>query len=671
MKKPAIGLALICTLPAVCAAQDSTLGPIPITATRVEKDIDEIPAAVSIVGQDEIQLGTEQLGLDESLGGIPGLFALNRYNFAQDLRLSIRGFGARSNFGIRGIKIIVDGIPETLPDGQGSVDGIDIGSTSQVTVIRGPVSSLYGNASGGAILVETEKGPVAPFASTRLTTGEFDFRQAQLKTGGENGRLNYLLNLSDTASDNYRDHSRYENTQLNARFETELDNDASLLLSLHYTDQPLAEDPGGLDAAAADEDPEQARAQNLAFDAGEALQQTRIGLLYRTSLGNNREFEARVYNTQRDFDNRLPFQDGGSVALDRSFSGAGLKLTLQDELAGRANRLLLGMDFDYQDDDRRRFDNLSGTRGALAFDQAETVTSLGAFIQNETRLDDRIELTLGLRYDDLSFDVDDDFDADGDDSGEVDLDQASPMAGISIDVGGGTRVYATVSTAFETPTGGGFNQSLEAQESTNYEIGIKRRDRDQRFELALFHIDVDNELTPFELATQPGRTFFENAGSSTRDGLELAYSRQLTETIDLGTAYTYSDFEFDRFTDANGNVFDGNRIPGIPREQLYLELNWFGNNGYYATWNLAYTGELYADNANQARVDSSQVSDLRLGYNGFRDDWEFTPFVGINNLFDEDYNGNIRINAFGGRYFEPAPERNAYIGISIRARLGS
>jgi len=678
MKITGIMLALNCAFASVCAAEDGALGPITITATRVEKGIDEIPAAVSGVGQDEIQLGGEQLGLDESLGGVPGLFMLNRYNFAQDLRASIRGFGARSSFGIRGIKIIVDGIPETLPDGQGSVDGIDLGSASRITVIRGPASSLYGNASGGAILIESEKGPVRPFASVRTTAGDFGLHNTQLKTAGESGRLNYLVNLSDTAMDGYREHSEYENTQLNARFETTLEAGSSLLASLHHTDQPLANDPGGLTEAQAELDPQQAREQNLVFDAGEALEQTRLGLLYQTRLSERGDFEARIYNTQRDFSNKLPFQDGGAVKLDRDFTGAGLKFTLRGDLAGRQNRLLLGVDYDRQDDDRRRFDNLSGSVGALTFEQNERVTSLGAFVQNETQLTESVELTLGMRYDDIEFDVSDEFLADGDDSGKVDLDQTSPMLGVSVDLGGDTRFYATVSTAFETPTttefanpdGGGFNQSLEPQESTNYEIGLKKQIGLQRFDLALFHIEVENELTPFELPSRPGRTFFENAGSSTRDGLELSYSRQLAWQIGFSAAYTYSDFVFDRFTDADGDVFDGNRIPGIPQELLNLGLKWFGQSGLYATWNWTYTGELYADNANQTRVDSSRVSNLRIGYNGVYGDWEVAPFLGVNNLFDENYNNNIRINAFGGRYFEPAPERNAYIGISVRARFG-
>ena len=675
---------VFCLISAPSVAQDEQLDPIIVNATRVEKDIQEIPAAVSVVGQDQIQLGTEQLGLDESLGGIPGLFMLNRYNFAQDLRVSIRGFGARAAFGIRGIKIIVDGIPETLPDGQGSVDGVDIGSASRINVIRGPASSLYGNASGGAILIESERGPVIPFAEARLTIGEFDFNKLQLKTGGDTGKLNYMLNLSDTSIDGYRDHSEFENTQLNGRFEYTLSGSSSLLTTIHHTDQPIANDPGGLTAAEVAADPSQARARNVTFDAGEALQRTRIGMLYKTSLSGGRDLEARVYNTNQDFSNKLPLAsfpafdgvgDGGAVFLDRNFTGGGLKYTVADDLAGKRNRLLVGLDYDHQDDDRSRFDNLSGIIGAQTLEQNELVTALGVYLQNETKINDIAELTLGLRYDEVKFDVSDSFLSDGnDDSGIVTFDQVSPMVGVSIKRGNNTHLYATISSAFETPTttefanpsGGGFNQGLKPQESTNYEVGIKTSTDSYRFEAALFHIDVENELVPFD---QGGRTFFENAGSSNRDGIELAYTRQLSDQVEISTAYTFSDFVFDRFTDVNSNVFDGNRIPGLPKNLLFVDLSWFGASGYYATWNTTFTDELFADNANLVEVESNSVSNLRLGHNGFYDDWEVSSFMGVNNLFDEDYNSNIRINAFGGRYFEPAPERNAYIGITIRRRF--
>ncbi len=674
MKALVITVVAICVISTPAMAQDSSLDPIIVNATRVDKSSNEIPAAISIIGQDEIQLGTEQLGLDESMGRVPGLFMLNRYNFAQDLRASIRGFGARSSFGIRGIKIIVDGIPETLPDGQGSVDGIDIGSARQITVIRGPASSLYGNASGGAILIESEQGTAIPFAETRATVGDFGLSKLQLKTGGESDNLNYLVNLSETSTDGYRDHSEFENTQFNGRFEYTMSNTSSLLTTIHHTDQPLANDAGGLTSEEVAIDRAQARARNVDYDAGESLRQTRIGLLYKTSFGEGRDFEARVYNTDRDFENKLPFESGGSVSLDRSFNGGGVKYVINSDIGDKPNRLLIGLDYDRQDDDRRRFDNLSGVIGAQALGQNELVTSLGTYLQNETKLTDATELTAGLRYDQVKFDVTDEFFSDGDDSGVVDLEQLSPMVGISFKQSRNTHLYATISTAFETPTttefanptGGGFNQALEPQESTNYEVGIKTVADSYRFEAALFHIEVENELIPFELSE---RTFYENAGSSSRDGIELSYTRQLVEQVNFSLAYTYSDFVFDRFTDDNGNVFDGKQLPGIPQDLLNLSFSWFGNNGLYASWDTTYTGDLYADNANDTNVVSSSVSDIRFGHNGFYGDWELASFFGVNNVFDEEYNNNIRINAFGDRYYEPAPEQNAYIGISLRRRF--
>ncbi|MCP4494426.1 MAG: TonB-dependent receptor [Gammaproteobacteria bacterium] len=675
----------LCLTATPLIGQDSALGPIEINVTRVGKSPAEIPAAVSSIGQDKIQLGSEQLGLDESLGRVPGLFMLNRYNFAQDLRASIRGFGARSSFGIRGIKIIVDGIPETLPDGQGSVDGIDIGSARQIDVIRGPASSLYGNASGGAILIESERGSAIPFVEARTTLGKFDLNKFQLKAGGETEELNYLINLSDTSTDGYREHSEFKNTQLNGRFEYTLSADSSLLTTLHHTDQPIANDAGGLTEAEVAADRSQARQRNLDFDAGEDLRQTRIGLLYKTSSNEDRDFEARIYNTDRDFSNRLPLAsfpafdgigNGGSVFLDRRVIGGGLKYTIENDFANRQNRLLVGLDYDRQDDDRSRFDNLLGVVGSQQLEQNELVTSLGAYLQNETRLNETAELTVGLRYDEIEFDVTDTFLSDGDDSGNIEFDQISPMIGVSFKWGDDTHLYATISSAFETPTttefanpdGGGFNQSLEPQESMNYEIGIKTSPDNYQLEVAVFHIEVENELTPYEI---DDRKYYENAGSSSRDGIELSYTRQLFEQINFSMAYTYSDFIFDRFTDEDGAVFDGKQIPGIPQDLLHIDFSWFADNGFYASWDTSYTGDLFADNANEASIASSSVSDIRFGHNGFHDEWEVASFLGVNNLFDEEYNNNIRINAFGARYFEPAPERNAYIGITIHRRFKS
>jgi iron complex outermembrane receptor protein len=251
------------------------------------------------------------------------------------------------------------------------------------------------------------------------------------------------------------------------------------------------------------------------------------------------------------------------------------------------------------------------------------------------------------------------------------------MIGISFKKDRNTTLYANVSSAFETPTttefanpsGGGFNQKLDPQQAINYELGVKMLGARQRFEAAIFHIDVEDELIPFEDPAQPGRSFYQNAGSSDRDGIELAYTRQLRAQLELSAAYTWSDFVFNRFVSGDGDVFDGNRIPGIPRDLLNVSLSWFSEGGFYTTWETTRTGEIYADNANETKVDPYTVSNLRAGYNHFSRDLESSIFMGVNNLLDANYYGNIRINAFGSRYFEPAPEQNLFVGASLRVHF--
>ena len=649
---------------------------ITVRATRVEKPLLKVPAAVSVVDKDDIQTGQQQIGLDESLTKIPGLFMQNRFNFAQDLRISIRGFGARAGFGIRGIKILVDDIPATLPDGQGQVDSIDLGSAQTIEVIRGPASSLYGNAAGGVISITSETGPQEPFAEARSSFGDFGFQKHQIKTGGQRGSFNYLLNLSHLRLDGYRDHSRTEATQLNTNFRYTIDGTSDLAAVINLTDSPVADDPGSLTRQQAEDDPRQARDLNVQFDSGEELNEQRIGFVYRKSFGDKHELMARNYYVWRDFTNKLPFTDGGAVAFDRFFFGGGLKYTFTGALRGRQNILILGIDVDRQDDDRRRFDNNMGVIGALTFDQNEKVTSTGVFVQNVFQLLENLELTLGARQDWLLFEVKDDFLSDGDDSGSRNFNEFSPMVGVLYTLSPALNFYGNISLSFETPTtnefanpsgSGGFNPDLKPQIATNYEVGIKGTLPHRiRYELSLFTVDVEDELIPFEVPSMPGRNFFVNAGRSTRNGLEASISVQPFPGLTASAAYTLSDFTFDRFTDSSGNVFDGKDIPGIPQNILNAEISYLHGSGFYIVADLLNVDDFFVNNANTEKNDSYTVANLRAAYTFLRGGWEFSPFVGVKNLFDEEYNGNVRVNAFGGRFFEPAPERNLYGGITAR-----
>lgn len=665
-------------VPAVAQTQTAGLQPleeIVVTATRIDTTLARVPASVSVVGQDVIQLGRQQLALDEALNRVPGLFMQNRYNFAQDLRISMRGFGARANFGIRGIKILVDGIPETLPDGQGSVDSIDIGATSQIEVLRGPSSTLYGNAAGGVIAVTSELAPERPFTDLRLTAGDYGFRKVQFKAGGRSDRLGYLVSLSDSDYDGYREQSSAENTQLTARLNFDLGGDREFLTVFNHTDQPVSDDPGGVNLAQATSAPRTARDRNLSYDGGEALEQTRLGFVYSMPLGEGQEITARNFYTWRQLDARLPFGFGGTIDLDRFFMGGGFSYSNEGSWGGRRNRLIVGFDFDEQDDDRMRYFNNFGSRGALTLNQNEAVSSFGVFIQDEVVISDAVDLRFGLRYDEIEFDVTDHFLGNGDDSGKRKLDDVSPMLGFSAQLGDSVSLYGTYSSAFETPTtteynnpsgGGGFNPTLDPQTARNLEFGLRGSIAGRhRYEIAVFNIDVDDELIPFEVPGSPGRNYYANAGESTREGVEFSLTAQPTDRLRATLSYTHSDFTFKDFTTDSGQDYAGNRIPGTTDDIVFGELAYEHPNGWYGALEAIHIGDQYANNANSAFVDGYTLANLRFGYERETDSLVIAPFAGINNLFDEDYMANVRINAFGGRFYERGPDRHVYAGVTF------
>jgi iron complex outermembrane recepter protein len=668
-------------LSAAQAAESPVLAEVTVTATRIEKAVVDIPASIGVVDQSTVQRARPQLGLDESLARVPGLFMQNRFNFAQDLRVSIRGFGARANFGIRGIKIIVDGIPETLPDGQGQVDSIDLSSVGQIAVMRGPASALYGNASGGAIIVTSEAGTPEPFVEARTAFGDYGYRKNQLKVGGKSGDLSYLLSGSDLTIDGYRANSEAESRQFSGRVQYNIDESSDFSVAFNSTDQPVSNDPGQLTALQVAQDPSQARALNVQFRAGEELEQQRLGLVYNKAFGEHHAITARNYYVWRDFASRLAFAAGGAVSIERLFAGGGLMYTNTQALGSRDNRFMIGVDYDHQDDDRRRFANNNGVLGALSFDQNETVTSLGVYLQDELRLSDALELTVGLRHDQVEFDVTDRFLGDGNDSGRRRFSETSPMVGLMYAVTPAFHVYGNISTAFETPTttefanpngGGGFNPGLDPQKARNYELGVKGQWGERtRYEAAIFHIDVKNELIPYQLPSTPGRDFFRNAGSSSRDGIELSFVSKPVDALELSLAYTYSDFAFDRFIDSAGNDFSGRDLPAAPAHILQGEATYAHESGLFASVDALYVDDIYADNANTVVSDGYVVANARLGYLWTRGGLSLSPFVGVSNFLDESYNSSVTINGAGGRYFEPAPERNVYGGVELRYDFGA
>lgn len=677
--------------------QVEELGDITVQATRVDKSLYEIPASVGFVNKDDIQYGKQQLGLDESLNKVPGLFMQNRYNFNQDLTISIRGFGHRAVFGIRGIKLYVDGIPATLPDGQGGIDSIDIGSTDHMEVIRGPSSSLYGSAAGGVINLYTEDGPVdAPFVEGRVTTGSFGYNLLQVKGGGQKDALNYFVSAQRLGYEGYRDHSEIERYILNSKFRYDIDNTSDLTLIVNGLHKPWAEDPGGLTSAQVAANREQAQFNNTSarFDAGESADQLQLGLLYHKLIGDKHELTARNYYQFRNFDANLPFgyfggpltPSGGIIKLDRFFVGGGLQDAYTDQFFGHRNRLTAGFDIDSQMDNRKNYTNLPGNSitGPQSLRQNEDVFSWGVYLQNEFDITKELQLTFGARYDEVEFDFTDHYLIDGNQSGTAKFNDWSPQVGLLWHPIDAFNLYGNYSTSFETPSTrefaalpgpGGFNTTLSPQTSENYEIGIKGFVPGRfSYQLSLFHIDTQDELLPGQENAGGSVTFF-NAGETSRNGLEAGITFNILPGLDATLNYTYSDFKFDKLIVPGFGSFAGEKIPGVPEQFGYGEITYFHPSGFYGAFNIQYVDKIYTNNAyldntnslvtQGMAADDYYVANLRFGYTTSIGNSDFTPFIGLNNITNQKYIGNIRVNEGNLRFFEPAPERNLYAGFSL------
>ena len=651
-----------------------------VKATRLETTILAAPGAVSVVDRDQIQGASAQLSINEALRTVPGVFVLNPYNYAQDSRIAIRGFGARSDFGIRGIRLVVDGIPATLPDGQAGVDGIDLGSAARIEVIRGAAASIYGPASGGVIRIETESAPEggAPFSELRLTGGSYGLFKSQYKSGWAEGPWNVLVSAGYLDYGGYRENSRTINRSLNTKLRYRFESGAELTTVVNAIDYPRQDDPGGLTAAEVAADPRQARDRNLLFDGGERVRQEKLGLVYRRPLAEGHSIELHGFALQRDFGNKLPFQDGGQVRFERKFFGGGASYRYEREPI----RVVAGVDMGLQTDARRNFDNLNGQRGKLVLDQEEQVQNLGLYVTGEWAFAEDWTLNAALREDEVRFEVDDAYLLDGEDSGALRFRETSPTVGLRWQPTANMTLYGNATQSFETPTtteldnpdGGGFNRDLQSQQAISFEAGLKGEFPGMPlrpvFDLAVFSIEVDEALVPFELAAFPDREFFRNAGRTRKDGFEAAVSLEPTDRISAILSYTYSDFRYAEFATGGEDLGD-NRLPGVPEHFGNFRFAYRFDGGLSLVWNTRFVGSLYADDANRTRVEDYSFSDLRLSWERDLGDWTFELFAGLNNVFAADYAANIRINAFGGRFYEPAPDRNAYGGLRVRYWFGA
>ncbi|MBW8833809.1 MAG: TonB-dependent receptor, partial [Burkholderia sp.] len=501
-----------------------------VTATRAPHSVLEVPASIDRVDGREIREDRQQVNLSESLGRVPGIAVLNRQNYAQDLQVQSRGFGARSTFGVRGIRLIADGIPATMPDGQGQAATFSLSSADHIEVLRGPFSVLYGNSAGGVIAVETMDAPSEPTLEADLLFGSYRTWRAGLRFGGQFGALNALGDLSRFETDGYRQHSAALRDQLNAKFKVD-----SFTVVANSLRQPDTQDPLGLTRAQFEQDPRQATPQAIQFNTKKTISHDQVGGTFRHEIGIGR-VEAMAYAGERSVEQFLaipvatqlgPTHSGGVVDLDRNFGGGALRWFSRPD----AVRLSAGAEYDVMYERRRGYINNNGVVGALKRDEDNTVTSTAIYAQGEWEFVRRWTLHAGARYTRVNFDSSDYFITPGNpnDSGSRSYQAATPVAGLLFRPSETLSVYGNLGRGFETPTfvelayrrnGSGLNFDLNASNSTHAELGVKSVFPGRAsVNAAVFKVVTQNEIVVD--TNSGGRAIFKNAGHTDRKGFEL------------------------------------------------------------------------------------------------------------------------------------------------------
>jgi iron complex outermembrane receptor protein len=665
-----------------------------VTVTRTPEPLARIPFAVGVLDRGDLTRGQPTLGIDEALNNLPGVVVSNRYNFSLDQRISIRGFGSRSNFGVRGLKILVDGIPQTLPDGQSQLTNVDFADLERAEVLRGASSSLYGNASGGVISFQTQRADPGPFAQRiRVQGGDGKrsgdgFYKWQSWTSGRSGDVSGTLSVSQFKADGFRQHSAAEFRQLNAGGDWVVSGSTVATMRLSLADNPEAQNPGALTRAEYAANPDSAAGNNLRRGADKDVKQHQLSLGLRHLDAGGNEYEVTVFGLLRDLENPIaapPDVGGGPtngtyIRIDRAV--AGLRLSTVRALGGEtaSPRLTAGLDLQRMRDDRQNLVSDGGVpTGVLFLDQREQVTEVGPFAQVQWTPNERLLVSGGARFDWVNFDLADRFLDDGDDTGDRSMSALSGNIGASWSFDQRFVPYVNVATSFETPTttelvnqpdgSGGFNTELGPQRAVNYEVGARGQPTPQvTYSVAVFLGRVTDAIVQEEEVG--GRAFFRNAQKTHNDGAEVGLSVSPVTGLTLNGAYTYARYRF--VEEPGGSGLDGNRLPGVPEHFWRFGLRTSLTNGLYLDADHTLNSSVASDDANtpEGIVDSwgAGVTNLRVGWQGDVGTVQLSPFVGVNNLWDRQYVGSVTLNGLFGRVLEPAPRRVVYLGTEVGYR---
>ena len=683
-----------------------------VTATRIAENSRDLPVSVDRIDAQTIRDGQLQVNLSESLMTVPGVSAQSRQNYAQDLQLSVRGFGARSSFGVRGIRLYSDGIPGTMPDGQGQFSQFDLSSADHIEVLRGPFSALYGNSSGGVIAIFTEDAKPGYLVGAAAEYGAFNTQRYAMKTTGDNGPVNYVIDASHFQTDGYRVHSDAERNLFNAKASTGLSDTSKLTVVANAVQTPFVQDPLGLTRAQVAADPTQAGVNAIAYNTRKSLAQEQLGVVYDNKLSAADDVVASVYTGHRTTtqfqaipqatQQAAPLYPGGVIDLDRAYWGVDLHVSDQRTVGGTPLLLVAGVNYDDLAEARKGYLNYIGqelgVEGALRRDEANNVYDFDQSIQAQWDPTDRWRLVAGVRNNFVEVTSHGHLAVlDAADS-EVSYSAVNPVGGVTYRVTSAINAYASYGKGFETPTLNdlayrsvdgslpGLNLGLKPARSDNYEVGIKTGNESVRANLAAFYIKTVDELAV--LQNLGGRTVDQNIGETNRRGLELAVDAKWAGGFTAQLAYTYIKAivaqQYFTCVTAPCNplanptgppppnylpVNEGNFLPAVARNSLYVGVSWnYAPLGFSTTLETIARAKLYADDRNTDAAASYWVANLRAGFKQETTHWSFSEFARLDNLANRAYVGSVIVNDANSRFFEPAPGRTVYVMFNAALR---
>ena len=688
--KTTLSLFIACIAQSAYAIDDTSkvqkLDTIVIEATRTDRDVLATPASAYYI-QQEPQKGMN-VNLSEALKGVPGLQLNNRENYAQDLQISMRGFGARSSFGVRGVRLYVDGIPATMPDGQGQTSNIDLNSLDHIEVLGGGLSSLYGNSSGGTILTTTREGQGDDSITLGYSGGSQNKGQASLVLQGGAKNANepsYILSSSYFDTDGFRDHSGANKVLSNAKLTWNLDDGSKINWINNYV-KIDADDPGGLTREQWKANPKQVAGNVSLYNARKEIEQLQTGLTWNKPLNDQHEIYAMAYAGQRSVTQYQSIPQtaqgganhaGGVIDFDRNFYGTDVRWTGKELLPNL--KLIAGVALDAMTEERRGYENFAGSvlgvKGNLRRNEDNTLWNIDPYAQASYALNDVVNVDAGLRYSNVHFKTEDHFLTNGDNSGKTDYQKLLPSLALSWQIVPELMAYASYAQGFETPT---FTEmaypavttntpfSLKAAESETYELGLKSDNALGQFTAAAFYTLTKDDIVP--LKNEGGKATFRNADQTLRQGVELSWQKDLWRDLSAQASYSYIDATFDKDTvDIAGisPIPNGNYIPGIAKNQAFLALGWKPESGLRAGVDVRYSDKIYVDDSNSDTAPSYVVAAANIGYKWTVKDWAFNTYARVDNLFDKDYSGSVIVNESNKRFFEPAEGRNWSAGLSV------